>query len=135
MLPALTALLLLAFTPATASTGQTQATLELVDEVTITPPLATIGETEGGGFHGPLIIVSSGWKECDLAEFAKAAREVAGLLEASDRLSGQLAIHRSPSATLREQADEVDRLDAAIRALRGQLDKCGWMAEPGAFDR
>lgn len=135
MLPTLTTLLLLAFTPAAASTGQTETTLKFVEEGIMRAPIAMIGTNESGGFHGQLVAISSKWKECNLAEFAKAAREIAGVLEESDQLSGQLAIYHSPSAELREQADEIDRRDAAIRAFREQLDKCGWMAEPGAFDR
>ena len=135
MLPTLTALLLLAFAPATVSTGRTETTIKFVEEGSIPAPIATIGTNASGGFRGPLIAISNKWEECDLAEFAKAAREIAGVLEESDRLSGQLAIYRSPSATLRAEADEIDRRDTAIRAFRAQLDKCGWMAEPGAFDR
>lgn len=166
-IPALIALLLLAFAPAAAPTEQLLSDCVETDggmSIICSRPdsiaevvgssrhtrgcdLATIGlDMDTDGYTGPFVTISPDdcGKRCDLAEFAKAARGIAPYLEASDDHLTNDAVYRTPSQALREAAAEMDRrdavihtlrVDAAIHTLREQLDKCGWMAEPGAFDR
>lgn len=129
------ALVALAFIPNAASTGKTEPILKVTEKGSIPVPIATIGTTENGGYKGPMIVYSKDGKACDLAAFTKAANDLAEFLSVSDDPMISADIYRTPAAQLRHEADRMDARDAAIRAFRAQLDKCGWMAEPGAFDR
>jgi len=72
---------------------------------------------------------------CDLQKLARAVKAIVPLLSKStDPVMGDL-LYRTPAASLRESAEQMERLDAAIEELRDQNERCGWMAEEGVFDQ
>lgn len=91
--------------------------------------------TEAFGDDVSIARADSSTKYCNVSAFAAAAIALEPFLSTTEDLSTELAIYRSPANQLRYEADRMDARDAAVVAFRAELIACGWMAEPGAFDR